>query len=42
MNRDLRDLRNKFGAEGILQYDRYEKGFYYTRPSFRIPALAAR
>ncbi len=39
INRDLRDLRNKFGAEGILQYDRYEKGFYYTRPSFRIPAM---
>ncbi len=39
INRDLRDLRNKFGAEDILQYDRYEKGFYYTRPSFRIPAM---
>lgn len=39
INRDLRDLRNKFGAEGILQYDRYKKGFYYTRPSFRIPAM---
>ncbi|MBQ3800387.1 MAG: hypothetical protein II837_08850 [Treponema sp.] len=22
-----------------MQYDRFEKGFYYTRPSFRIPAL---
>ena len=39
INRDLRDLRLKFGAEGILQYDRIEKGFYYTRPSFRIPAM---
>ena len=29
INRDLRDLRMKFGAEDILQYDRYEKGFYY-------------
>ena len=39
INRDLRDLRNKFGAEGILKYDRFKKGFYYTRPSFRIPAM---
>lgn len=39
INRDLRDLRLKFGAEDILKYDRYEKGFYYTRPSFRIPAM---
>lgn len=39
INRDLRDLRLKFGAEDILQYDRVEKGFYYTRPSFRIPAM---
>ena len=39
INRDLRDLRLKFGAEDILQYDRFKKGFYYTRPSFRIPAL---
>ena len=39
INRDLRDLRMKFGAEDILQYDRIEKGFYYTRPSFRIPAM---
>ena len=39
INRDLRDLRMKFGAEGILQYDRNRKGFYYTRPSFRIPAM---
>ena len=39
INRDLRDLRNKFGAEGILQYDRNRKGFYYTQPSFRIPAM---
>ena len=34
INRDLRDLRLKFGAEDILQYDRMQKGFYYTRPSF--------
>lgn len=39
INRDLRDLRLKFGAQDILKYDRYEKGFYYTRPSFRIPAM---
>ncbi len=39
INRDLRDLRLKFGAEDILQYDRNKKGFYYTRPSFRIPAM---
>ena len=39
INRDLRDLRLKFGAEDILKYDRVEKGFYYTRPSFRIPAM---
>ncbi len=38
INRDLRDLRLKFGADEILQYDRNKKGFYYTRPSFRIPA----
>ncbi len=39
INRDLRDLRMKFGAENILQYDRIKKGFYYSRPSFRIPAM---
>ena len=39
INRDLRNLRLKFGAEDILQYDRNQKGFYYTRPSFRIPAM---
>ena len=39
INRDLLDLRLKFGAEGILQYDRNRKGFYYTSPSFRIPAM---
>ncbi|MCR5386028.1 MAG: WYL domain-containing protein [Treponema sp.] len=39
INRDLRDLRLKFGAEDILQYDRNEKGFYYSQPSFRIPAM---
>ena len=39
INRDLRDLRVRFGAKGILQYDRNRKGFYYTRPSFRIPAM---
>lgn len=39
VNRDLRNLRLKFGAEDILKYDRIEKGFYYTRPSFRIPAM---
>ena len=39
INRDLRDLRLKFGAEDILQYNRIRKGFYYTQPSFRIPAM---
>ena len=39
INRDLRDLRLKFGAEDILKYDRIEKGFYYSQPSFRIPAM---
>ena len=39
INRDLRDLRLKFGAEDILQYDRIEKGFYYSQLSFRIPAM---
>lgn len=39
INRDLRDLRLKFGAEDILKYDRIEKGFYYSKPSFRIPAM---
>ncbi len=39
INRDLRDLRMKFGAENVLKYDRNRKGFYYTRPSFRIPAM---
>lgn len=39
INRDLRDLRMKFGAENILQYDRIKKGFYYSSPSFRIPAM---
>ena len=39
INRDLRDLRLKFGAEDILKYDRIRKGFYYTQPSFRIPAM---
>ena len=39
INRDLRNLRLKFGAEDILQYDRIRKGFYYTQPSFRIPAM---
>ena len=39
VHRDLRDLRLKFGAEDILKYDRINKGFFYTRPSFRIPAM---
>lgn len=39
IHRDLRDLRLKFGADSILSYDRAEKGFYYTSPSFRIPAM---
>ena len=39
INRDLRDLRLKFGAEDILKYDMIDKGFYYSKPSFRIPAM---
>lgn len=39
VNRNLAALRRDFGAEGILEYDREQKGFYYNRPSFRIPAL---
>ena len=37
VHRDLDALRLDFGAEFILEYDRYEKGYYYTRPTFRIP-----
>lgn len=39
INRDLLNLRNDFGAEDILKYDKVKKGFYYTRPSFRLPAM---
>ena len=39
INRDLRVLRIKFGADEILEYDRIKKGFFYNRPSFRVPAM---
>lgn len=26
-----------FGAEFVLEYDRCQKGYYYTRPTFRVP-----
>src|SRR5574344_2460497 len=39
INRILDALRRDFGAEDILMYDRLKKGFYYNRPSFRIPAM---
>src|SRR5574344_1456836 len=39
INRDLSNLRNDFRAEDILKYDKVKKGFYYTRLSFRLPAM---
>lgn len=38
VHRDLAALRFDFGAEFVLEYDRLEKGYYYTRPTFRIPS----
>ena len=37
VHRDLDALRWQFGAEFLLEYDRFHKGYYYTRPTFRIP-----
>lgn len=37
VHRDLDALRYDFGAESVLEYDRFEKGYYYTRPTFRVP-----
>lgn len=35
--RDIERLRNDFSAD--IEYDRIRKGYYYTTPSFRLPAL---
>lgn len=37
VHRDLDALRWQFGAEFLLEYDRTKKGYYYTRPTFRVP-----
>ena len=37
VHRDLDALRWQFGAEFLLEYDRIHKGYYYTRPTFRVP-----
>ena len=34
INRDLRDLRMKFGAEGILQYDRNRRNNQFNKKFF--------
>ena len=39
VHRDLDALRDDFGAGNILEYDRCKKGYFYNRPTFRIPAL---
>ena len=39
VHRDLIALRYDFGADEYLEYDRIKKGYYYTNPTFRIPAL---
>ncbi len=39
VHRDLEALRNDFGAAEFLRYDRYKGGYFYTSPTFRIPAL---
>lgn len=41
INRDLRDLRKKYGAGKRLKYDRFEKGFYYSEPFKVTPAVPA-
>lgn len=38
VHRDLDALRYDFGADEYLCYDRIKKGYYYTSPTFRIPA----
>ena len=38
VHRDLDALRYDFGAEEYLKYDRFKGGYYYTSPTFRIPA----
>lgn len=38
VHRDLDALRYDFGADEFLRYDHYKKGYYYTSPTFRIPA----
>lgn len=39
VHRDLEALRYDFGADEYLKYDRFKGGYYYTNPTFRIPAL---
>lgn len=39
VHRDLDALRYDFGADDYLKYDRNKKGYHYTSPTFRIPAL---
>ena len=34
--RDIERLRNDFNAP--IEYDRFKKGYFYTHPTFRIPA----
>lgn len=38
VHRDLDALRYDFGADEYLRYDRFKGGYYYTSPTFRIPA----
>ena len=38
VHRDLDALRYDFGADEYLKYDRFKGGYYYTSPTFRIPA----
>ena len=37
VHRDLDALRYDFGASSVLEYDHFKKGYYYTRPTFRVP-----
>ena len=39
VHRDLDVLRNDFGAFDCLKYDRNKGGYYYSNPTFRIPAM---
>ena len=34
--RDIETMRCDFGAD--IEYDRYNKGYYYTKPYYRLPA----